>query len=93
MTTRTSHSLVTFAHPFALPGVDGVQPAGSYAVDTDEEMIDSLIVVAWRRTATTIHIPIHGAMELCAIDPGDLAASLARDVAGPVAPPKFGALV
>ena len=79
MTTRTSHATVTFAHPFALPGVDGVQPAGTYAVDTDEEMIDSLNFVAWRRIATTIHIRIHGAVELCAIDPRDLAASLARD--------------
>jgi hypothetical protein len=79
MTTRTTHSVVAFAHPVSLPGVDGVLPAGSYAVDTDEEMIDSLNLVAWRRTATLLHVPARGGMQTYTVDPDDLAAAAVRD--------------
>ena len=56
MTIRTTRKTVTFARPFSLGGVDGVQPPGSYDIDTDEEQIDSLTHLAWRRVATTIQL-------------------------------------
>ncbi|WP_377805842.1 hypothetical protein ABNQ38_04180 [Azospirillum sp. A29] len=55
--TRTTSRTVTFAHPFALSGVDGVQPAGSYIVETDEELIDSLSFPVYRRSATWLRLP------------------------------------
>lgn len=55
--TRTTSRTVTFTHPFALSGVDGVQPAGSYVVETDEELVDSLSFPVYRRTATWLHLP------------------------------------
>jgi hypothetical protein len=55
--TRTTSRTVTFTHPFALNGVDGVQPAGSYVVETDEELVDSLSFPVYRRTATWLHLP------------------------------------
>ncbi len=55
--TRTTSRTVTFTHPFTLSGVDGVQPAGSYVVETDEELIDSLSFPVYRRTATWLHLP------------------------------------
>jgi hypothetical protein len=79
MTTRTARKTVTFRQPFALVGVDGVQPAGTYAVDTDEETIDALSFVAWRRVATTIQLRHDGATAAYRIDPVDLEASLLRD--------------
>ena len=41
MTTapRTSRESVTFARPFSLRGVGSVQPAGTYVVETEEELI------------------------------------------------------
>ncbi len=83
MTTRTTRSTVVFTHPFALAGVDGVQPAGSYAVDTDEEMVDSLNFVAWRRTGTLLQVPSRGGMETYTIDAQDLAAALKADAEAP----------
>ena len=34
MPERSSITTVTFSHPFSLTGVDGVQPAGTYTVET-----------------------------------------------------------
>jgi hypothetical protein len=79
MTTRTARRVVTFTHPFALSGIDGLQPAGVYDVDTDEETIDDVSFLAWRRTATLIHLRHDGATQLYRIDPVDLEASLMRD--------------
>jgi hypothetical protein len=79
MTTRTTRTTVTFARPFSLKGVDGIQPAGVYDVDTDEELIDDLSFLAYRRVATTIHLQKDGAMQVYRIDPVELDARLLRD--------------
>src|ERR1700724_632699 len=39
MTVRTTSKTVTFMHPFSLTGTDEVQPAGTYTVETDEELL------------------------------------------------------
>ena len=57
MTARTSRKAVTFARPFVLTGIDGVQPAGTYAVETDEELLDGLSFPAYRRIATWMVLP------------------------------------
>lgn len=80
MTTRT----VVFERPFRLAAVDALLPAGSYTVDTDEEIIPELSFVAYRRVRTTINLPtaaFHsaGARQVVTIDPEDLASALERD--------------
>jgi len=86
MPERTTRSSVTFLHPFALAGVDGVQPAGTYSIETVEETLDNLSFVAYRRVSTTIVLPCVGAplrqKQVVTVDPRDLEAALARD-AGP----------
>jgi hypothetical protein len=78
--TRTKRTTVTFAHPFRLKGVDGVHPAGPYEVDTDEELIDGLSFLSWRRVATMIYLDSgDGATEVHRLDPGELDAALRRD--------------
>ena len=62
---RTRRKLMTFATPFHLRVCDGVLPAGTYEVDTDEELIDGLSFVAYRRTATRIHLPAIGMKTMC----------------------------
>ena len=79
MTTRTTRQTVTFTKPFTLVGIDGIQPPGAHEIDTDEESIDRLSFLAWRRVATTITLRRHGAMQIYRIDPTDLEASLLRD--------------
>jgi hypothetical protein len=57
MTVRTSHKTVTFTQPFSLNVIDEVQPAGSYTVETREDLLPGLSVPAWRPIATLIFLP------------------------------------
>lgn len=91
MTTRTSRRTVSFSKPFHLNGLDGLQPAGEYLVDTDEETIDELTFIAWRRVATMIHIRRHGTTQVFRVDPVELDATLMRDTGMTVAAPAPGA--
>lgn len=83
MTMRTSSKTITFTQPFTLAGVDGMQPAGTYIVQTDEERIPALLHRAYRRTATWIVLPSRftgaGSSQLVSIDPMELDSALARD--------------
>lgn len=76
MTVRTTTQLVTFRKAFSLKGVDRTLPPGDYRVDTDEDLIDGLSFLAWKRSTTTIHLPgrCHpaGWSEAVIIDPQDL---------------------
>jgi len=51
---RTKNTMVIFNHPFTLPEVDGIQPAGEYAVEIDEEPIQDLSFIAYRKVGTRI---------------------------------------
>jgi hypothetical protein len=86
MTTRTTHKTVTFANSFALDEIDGILPAGAYEVDTDEELIGDVSVLAYRRVATMIHVHRDGATQVFRIDPTELDARLMRDAGLTIAP-------
>ena len=83
MPERTTQSSVTFLHPFLLVGLDGVQPAGTYTIETIEETLDDLSFVAYRRVSTNIIAPAVGTVTLqrqvVTIDPQDLEAAQRRD--------------
>jgi hypothetical protein len=85
MTERTTRKTITFLHPFELSGVEGEQPAGTYAVETTEEPISDLSFIAYRRVSTTITLasPRLGpaSRQIVAIDPNDLQAAQLRDAA------------
>lgn len=78
MTMRTSRKTVTFRRPFSLSGLDELQPAGTYTVETSEELLEAVSFPAWRRTATVILLrPQGGAVGLgqdLEIDPAELEA-------------------
>jgi hypothetical protein len=57
MAVRTIETTVTFRHSFRLAVLDKPQPAGTYRVVTEEEEIEGLSFVAFRRTATLLHLP------------------------------------
>ena len=84
MNTRTKHTTVTFTAPFSLTGVDEVQPPGDYAIAEDEELIDGLSWLAYRRVATFMHLPAISSTDrlksqLVAIDHSELEAAIRQD--------------
>jgi hypothetical protein len=83
MTTRTIQSVARFSSPFVLPGFDTPQPAGDYRVDRDEDLLEGVSWLAWRRVNTFIHLPAISAkrstQQMVQIDQADLDAALAKD--------------
>lgn len=83
MINRTKQTTVHFSRPFALPGFDELQPAGDYLVDHDEEQIEGVSWLAWRRVATFIHLPATKsqslARQMVPITSTDLDAALEKD--------------
>ncbi len=73
---RTTRQTLTFAHPFSLAAVDEVQPAGTYIVEVDEELIEGLSFLVYQRIATTIYLPLPhgraGAIQAIRVSPGEL---------------------
>jgi hypothetical protein len=82
MITRSRSNALVFSHPFELKGIDRILPAGEYRVVTDEELIEELSFPVYRRVATMIFVPAASpasAIEMIAVDPGDLQAAQERD--------------
>ncbi len=57
MTTRSTETRVSFSHSFKLAAFSAPQPAGTYLVVAEEELIEGLSFTAFRRTATTLYTP------------------------------------
>jgi len=72
-----------FLRPFSLIDVDGVQPAGTYTVETIDTTLDDLSFIAYRRVSTSIMLPAAAAVarqrQVIFIDPLELEAALKRD--------------
>jgi hypothetical protein len=82
MTMRTTSRTVTFIHPFNLSGMDKEQPAGTYTVETDEELLQTLSLPAYKRISTLIRLPARPrstmVTQIVEINPLELAAALTR---------------
>jgi hypothetical protein len=85
MAGRTTRTSVTFSRCFALADVDGIQPAGTYRIQTVDVVVEDLSLTAYRRVSTTIELPAVGSpssrRRVVAIDPLELEAALKRDSA------------
>jgi len=83
MTVRTSRKTVTFTQPFSLSGIYEEQPAGTYTVETDEELLPGLSFPAYRRIASLIFLRSRGrgpvVEEIATVDPLELQAAQERD--------------
>jgi hypothetical protein len=83
MTVRTTSKSVTFRRAFSLKAADGLQPGGTYVVETEEEAIPTLSFLAYRRLSTTMMLSTRygGTVvrQVITIDPADLEAAQARD--------------
>jgi len=84
LTIRTTNKTVTFIAPFFLSGLDKMGPAGSYTVETDEELLEGVSFPACRRISTLIHLHAMFAngevVETVVIDPKELDAALVLDL-------------
>jgi len=83
MTTRTTSRTVTFQYPFVLDGFARPVPAGSYLVETEEELMDTVLSLAWKRVATVFRLQTGAGTEDYFVDPEQLEAALLRDQAPP----------
>ncbi len=83
MTIRTSQRTLLFTHPFQLKNMDDARPAGSYVLETDEELMQGLSFAAYRRVATRLLLPMTPGSailgEVIDVDPLDLDAAQERD--------------
>lgn len=82
MSVRTTIRSVTFHRPFMITGVDREQPAGTYVLETDEEPIESLSFVAYRRIASRIRLSADparpGIVETVDVTPAEIDAALVQ---------------
>ena len=83
MTKRTTKKTVVFGQPFSLSGLPAELPAGTYEIETDEEMIEGLSFVAFHRVLTLLHLPANpkrpGLRESLTVDGRDLDTAIAKD--------------
>lgn len=85
MTVRTIRSTVSFGSPFTLDDPSEILPAGDYDVEIDEELLEGLSFLAYRKIMAVIHLPMRpgqaGIMQTLSINPQVLDAALKRDKA------------
>lgn len=83
MTERTNEATITFRRPFTLASVGTPQPAGTYRLVTDEEEVLGLSFLAFRRTATMLHLPVisarNGFEQVFRVEPAEIKAALEMD--------------
>jgi hypothetical protein len=83
LTIRTTRTTVSFSRPFTLQNLEGVQPAGEYVVLIDDELIEGLSRVAYRRVATLFQTPAISAsqrlIQSFSISQTDLDAAIMKD--------------
>ena len=83
MSVRTTSKTVTFTHPFNLSGMEEMQPAGTYTVETDEELLQTSLLPAYRRISTLMRLTTRprgtALTQIVEVNPLELAAVLARD--------------
>ena len=80
MSLRTNRTTVVFTRPFAVIGLDALQPAGTYTVETHREVFDGVSLPDCRRIGTSIFLPARparpGWAEVAQIDPRELDAAI-----------------
>lgn len=93
MSTRTKDITVRFRHAFSLKGVERILPPGEYRATTEEDSIDGLSFLAYRRVSAIIVLPTHkdcamearldqsSSVEVVPVGPRELERALERDAA------------
>jgi hypothetical protein len=84
LTIRTTRCLASFAEPFSLRNVEGVQPPGDYNVYIEDELIQGLSRAAYRRVSAILQLPSISSPQdqsrLVSVNASDLKAALMKDL-------------
>ncbi|MCW8086096.1 hypothetical protein [Sabulicella glaciei] len=82
MLTRTQTTTMVFRHSFVLKGLDRPLPAGTYDVETEEQLLEDLSFPVYRRISTMLiprtHAP-HEHPNANIVDPSELERAHAAD--------------
>ncbi|MFG1420925.1 hypothetical protein [Roseixanthobacter liquoris] len=74
---------ISFSQPFEVRGIDGLQAAGDYIVETENEQLSGVSHAAYRLVATNLHLPADSALhrpgQIVPVSQNDLDAALMRD--------------
>lgn len=81
MAIRTTRSQVTLRAPFRLAEIEEELPAGTYNIDTDEEVVEGNERTVFIRTATVISLVGIGCTRMVTVSANGLEAALLRDQA------------
>ena len=83
MTIRTNTETIVFRNAFVLEGFDEVLPAGTYTMETDEEIVNGVSFMAYRRVSARLHLHAEsdrpGIARTLIVDPEELDAARQRD--------------
>lgn len=79
MALRTTRSSITFKAPFHLSALEDALPAGTYEIDTEEEIVEGNERTVYVRVATLLHLRTPGKVQIVTIDPNELQSALAAD--------------
>ncbi|UVC12385.1 hypothetical protein IHQ71_30745 (plasmid) [Rhizobium sp. TH2] len=85
MANRSVESFLTFRRPFSVGKEISSQPAGAYKLVIEEELIEGLSFLAYRRLSTVLEIPAMGigtaVRQFIDVAPTDLDVALEKDAA------------
>jgi hypothetical protein len=82
MLTRSQRTTIVFRRPFVMKGLERPQPAGTYDVETEEELLEGLSFPAYRRVSTTITQRTQApgtVLQALLVDPAELEKAQAAD--------------
>ena len=78
---RTTRTTIAFAHSVRFKGIDETFPAGSYDLETDEEVIEIGARTVYRRVRTLLLVKSLGQVRTVDVRPHELDLALSRDAA------------
>jgi hypothetical protein len=85
MANRSVETFLTFRRPFSVGKDISSQPAGAYKLVIEEELIEGLSFLAYRRVSTVLEIPAMGigtaVRQFIDVAPTDLDEALEKDAA------------
>jgi hypothetical protein len=86
MSQRTVHSTITFNRPFQLSGFDEPFQAGTYKIETLEELVEGVSFPVWRRIETLLLLNQQPGQpkltQVAVVNPIELEEARSRDEAG-----------
>lgn len=75
MLTRSQRTTIVFRRQFVMKGLDRPQPAGTYVIETEEELLEGLSFPAYRRVSTTMTLRAQApgtVLQAQLVDPAEL---------------------